>query len=83
MPTLIVAMLALAALSAAAEDRRQPTIRVESLNPWTHLDLANDPEHFQFAIVTDRTGGHRPGVSTRALPRPGLCRWKVSRPPFF
>jgi len=30
--------------------------------PWTHLDLKNDPENFQFAIVTDRTGGHRPGV---------------------
>jgi hypothetical protein len=30
--------------------------------PWTHLELKNDPENFQFAIVTDRTGGHRPGV---------------------
>ena len=30
--------------------------------PWTHLELNNDPENFQFAIVTDRTGGHRPGV---------------------
>jgi hypothetical protein len=30
--------------------------------PWTHLKLNNDPENFQFAIVTDRTGGHRPGV---------------------
>ena len=31
-------------------------------NPWTSLDLNNDPEHFQFAIVTDNTGGMRPGV---------------------
>ncbi len=30
--------------------------------PWTHLNLNNDPDNFQFAIVTDRTGGHRPGV---------------------
>lgn len=30
--------------------------------PYTSLDLNNDPCRFQFAIVTDRTGGHRPGV---------------------
>ncbi len=30
--------------------------------PWTSLDFKNDPRNFQFAIVTDRTGGHRPGV---------------------
>jgi hypothetical protein len=32
------------------------------VNPWTSLDFQNDPDNFQFAIVTDRTGGHRPGV---------------------
>ena len=31
-------------------------------NPWTSLDLNNSNCQFQFAIVTDRTGGHRPGV---------------------
>ena len=30
--------------------------------PWTHLDFYNDPDHFQFAIVSDRTGGNRPGI---------------------
>lgn len=30
--------------------------------PFTHLNLNNDRCQFQFAIVTDRTGGHRPGV---------------------
>ena len=30
--------------------------------PYTHLQLNGDPCRFQFAIVTDRTGGHRPGV---------------------
>jgi hypothetical protein len=34
----------------------------EGAQPWTSLELNNDPENFQFAIVTDRTGGHRPGV---------------------
>lgn len=31
-------------------------------NPWTNLEFNNDPDNFQFAIVTDRTGGARPGV---------------------
>ncbi|MEN0005653.1 MAG: metallophosphoesterase [Bacteroidota bacterium] len=30
--------------------------------PWSSLELNNNPCQFQFAIVTDRTGGHRPGV---------------------
>lgn len=30
--------------------------------PWNNLNLNNNPATFQFAIVTDRTGGHRPGV---------------------
>ena len=34
----------------------------EGPKPWTSLQLNNDSDQFQFAIVTDRTGGHRPGV---------------------
>jgi len=30
--------------------------------PWNHLNVNNDENQFQFAIVTDRTGGHRPGI---------------------
>ena len=35
--------------------------------PWTNLDFYNNPEHFQFAIVSDRTGGLRPGVFADAV----------------
>jgi len=42
-------------------------VAVEEQNPWTHLRLNNDPAEFQFAIVSDRTGGHRPGVFRRAV----------------
>ncbi len=35
--------------------------------PWTHLDFYNDPNNFQFAIVTDRTGGNRPGIFEDAV----------------
>jgi hypothetical protein len=35
--------------------------------PWTKRAFRNDPNDFQFAIVTDRTGGMRPGVFSRAV----------------
>jgi hypothetical protein len=36
-------------------------------NPWTSLKLNNDPDQFQFAVVADRTGGHRDKVFSRAV----------------
>lgn len=36
-------------------------------NPWNHLKVYNDAETFQFAIVTDRTGGNRPGIFPTAI----------------
>ena len=35
--------------------------------PWTHTKFLNNPEHFQFAIVSDRTGGVRRGVFPKAV----------------
>jgi hypothetical protein len=49
----------------ASPDAVQVTI--ESRNPWTHLRLNRSDEQFQFAIVSDRTGGHRAGVFSRAV----------------
>ncbi len=43
-------------------------------NPWTHLRMNNDPAHFQFAIVSDRTGGRRPGVFADALRKINLLQ---------
>lgn len=42
-------------------------VAVESRNPWTHLRLNRSSEQFQFAIVSDRTGGHRAGIFSRAV----------------
>ncbi len=42
-------------------------VTVESRNPWTHLRLNRSAEQFQFAIVSDRTGGHRAGIFSRAV----------------
>lgn len=42
--------------------------------PWTSLDLNNDPGNFQFAIVTDRTGGRRPGIFMEGVKRLNLLQ---------
>jgi hypothetical protein len=77
--------LGLAALAAVYSARQAPAnardvgagpmdIQVESRNPWTSLALNNQPRNFQFAIVTDRTGGHRPGVFTDAVRKLNLLQ---------
>lgn len=58
----ITSLFLLISLSALAQ---KPSVKIESFvgpKPYTSLDLNNKPGNFQFAIVTDRTGGHRPGV---------------------
>lgn len=44
------------------------------VHPWNHLDVNNDPATFQFAIVTDRTGGLRPGVFPEAVQKLNLLQ---------
>ena len=41
--------------------------RLAGPKPWTDKALYNDPRHFQFVIVSDRTGGHRDGVFETAI----------------
>jgi len=43
-------------------------------NPWTHLRVNRNPDHFQFVIVADRTGGHRPGVFADAIGKVNLLQ---------
>ena len=57
---------------AVSDDPMQ--IRVEATNPWTSLALNNEKRNFQFAIVTDRTGGHRPGVFASAVKKINLMQ---------
>jgi hypothetical protein len=45
-----------------------------AVHPWSHLEVNNDPDNFQFAIVTDRTGGHRPGVFMDAVNKLNLLQ---------
>lgn len=40
---------------------------ISDANPWTHLNINNSKDRFQFAIVADRTGTLRPGVFADAV----------------
>ncbi len=46
----------------------------EDKNPWTSLKVNADPDGFQFAVVSDRTGGHRPKIFTKAVERINLLQ---------
>ncbi len=39
----------------------------EPLKPWTNLEFYNDPANFQFALVSDNTGGSRIGIFDMAI----------------
>jgi predicted phosphodiesterase len=55
----------------------EPVLKIQTsdgANPWTHLNLYNNPDNFQFAIVADRTGGHRPGVFADAVDKLNLLK---------
>lgn len=47
---------------------------IGNIHPWSNLVLNNNPENFQFAIVTDRTGGHRPGIFESAIQKLNLMQ---------
>ena len=42
--------------------------------PWTPVAFNNDPAHFQFVVVSDRTGGVRPGVFESAIQKINLLQ---------
>lgn len=42
--------------------------------PWSNLEFRNDPDAFQFAIVSDRTGGARWGVFQDAIAKLNLLQ---------
>ncbi|MGL4419607.1 MAG: hypothetical protein ACRCZF_02985, partial [Gemmataceae bacterium] len=43
-------------------------------NPWTAKPVNNDNQNFQFAVVSDRTGGHRAKVFSQAVERINLLQ---------
>lgn len=46
----------------------------EERNPVTHLRWNDDADEFQFAIVSDRTGGHRANIFAQAIEKINLMQ---------
>jgi hypothetical protein len=42
---------------------------LEGPQPWSDKPALTDPQRFSIAIMTDRTGGHRPGIWMQAVER--------------
>lgn len=56
------------------------TLKIDAakgVNPWNNLDVNDGKEGFQFAVVTDRTGGHRGHVF-----QDGVAKLNLLRPDF-
>ena len=69
---LFLAVLFLGGSALATEKKQSPfSFPVKNFHssktPWTSLEANNDPKNFQFAIVSDRTGGARDGIFEEAI----------------
>lgn len=70
-------LLVLAFLSTQVLAQDKPRIVVDiptNQKPWNNINWNESEEQFQFAIVTDRTGGHRPGVFMDAVRKLNLLQ---------
>ncbi len=62
------------AWSGGQAPRAEFDFRREDRNPVSRWQLNNDPAEFQFAIVSDRTGGHRARIFSRAVEQLNLLQ---------
>jgi predicted phosphodiesterase len=74
--TVTVALLIAAAGLSGNVPQTSPEFQVErqDRNPWTNLRVNNDPSEFQFVVVSDRTGGHRARIFSRAIDQINLMQ---------
>src|ERR1700722_2198509 len=74
--TVTVALLLAAAGLSSNVAPTGPEHQVErpDRNPWTNLRLNNDSGEFQFVVVSDRTGGHRARIFSRAIDQINLMQ---------
>ncbi len=74
---LLLALAISLSVTGAPGDAPAPkeiAIKAEDRNPWTSLKLNNGADSFQFAIVSDNTGGRRVGIFSRAVEKLNLMQ---------
>lgn len=72
----VVAALIVGAVAYSAGSMRQDQAKADvgGKQPWTSVNFNNADETFRFAIVSDRTGGHREGIFSRAVAQLNLMQ---------
>jgi hypothetical protein len=72
----LAACVVVATAVAFSRHAGPPGLRLDAQkrNPWTHARPNDEPGSFQFAIVSDRTGGHRAKVFSQAVDRLNLMQ---------
>lgn len=69
-----VVLVAAVALSEKPALEKELQVQIGDKNPWTSLKMNNDPDDFRFAIVSDRTGGHRAKIFSQAMQQINLLQ---------
>ena len=72
----MILLAAIIAMTLSACNRQKPfrsDVNTDK-KPWTNMEFNNNPENFQFAIVSDRNGGCRPGVFEKAVEKLNLMQ---------
>ncbi len=70
---ILVSLVLLISVSVNADQIKKSSV-TNTLNSWTTRPFLNNPMDFQFAIVSDRTGGHRPDVFSNAMHKINLLQ---------
>ncbi len=70
---IIVTFFALPVFSQQSSHLKVEELESEA-KPWSHLNVFDDDDRFHFVVVTDRTGGHRPGVFPYGISRINLVQ---------
>ena len=73
----VVLLVGIVGYSSSCSKKIVSTIEIEQAegpNPWTNLNWNNKSENFQFVVVTDRTGGNRPGVFEQGVEKVNLLQ---------
>ncbi len=74
---LIIGLSCLVMGSALAFSRWEPAatfIPQSERNPWNHLQFNDSADSFQFIIISDRTGGHRANIFSKAVEQINLLQ---------
>jgi hypothetical protein len=78
-PTFVFTVLFIILVCSAEGQQKalHPNLHIEQPagnKPWTHLNINDKPGQFQFVVVTDRTGGHRPGIFEKGVDKVNLLQ---------